>query len=116
MKVLKVIVDEVPETCMKCNHCYDNTCEITFKQLTDIRFASRPDWCPLVEEGQDAISVIREYVESVQNLISEIISACTYQDEPTAASGRYELPMRCFTDMERLSELSHEIYDSILEE
>jgi len=59
MKVLKVIVDEVPETCMKCNHCYDNTCEITFKQLTDIRFASRPDWCPLI--AIDDVPIARGY-------------------------------------------------------
>ena len=48
MRVLKVIVDEVPKSCLKCNHCYDNTCEITFKRLTNIRFDSRPEWCPLV--------------------------------------------------------------------
>lgn len=122
MKVIKVIVDKLPEGCTNCDfddYMVDNAlgeCMILGKEFEPGNSFLCPDWCPLVEEDPDAISVIREYVESVQNLISEIISACTYQDEPTAASGRYELPMRCFTDMERLSELSHEIYDSILEE
>lgn len=51
------------------------------------------------------------YARNVQDLIAEIMSACTYQDEPTAASGKYGLPKKCFDNMERLSEYSHGIYD-----
>lgn len=62
MKVIKAIVDEIPETCMKCNYSYGNTCEIMFKRFTDIRFASRPDWCPLVEQNVYAVNIIQEYI------------------------------------------------------
>ena len=51
------------------------------------------------------------YARNVQDLIAEILEACTYQDEATAASGKYGLPIKCFEHMERLRKYSHEIYD-----
>ena len=60
MKVIKVIVDELPEGCYLCDLMSyvsegDNLddifqiCHVTGKTLTDI--SKRPDWCPLVTEN-----------------------------------------------------------------
>jgi len=57
MKILKVIVDEMPKSCMVCayeNHSspfYTNpVCGILFKGIESIK--ERPSWCPLeVETG-----------------------------------------------------------------
>lgn len=51
------------------------------------------------------------YAKNVMDTIAGIISACTYQDEPAAAYGKYGLPIKCFDMMRRLTEYSHEIYD-----
>jgi hypothetical protein len=51
MKVLKVLVDKIPESCMGCSYHNDNMCGITFGRLTGIRFDARPDWCPLKKES-----------------------------------------------------------------
>ena len=65
-----------------------------------------------VMNGMDVnVIEIQAYAKSVQDLIAEIMVACTYQDEPTAASGKYGLPKKCFDDMERLSKYTHGIYD-----
>jgi hypothetical protein len=55
---------------------------------------------------------VREvYAKNVQDTVAGIIEACTYQDEPTAAAGKYGLPIKCFEMMRRLTESTHGIYD-----
>jgi hypothetical protein len=54
---------------------------------------------------------LEAFVKNVQDLICQIITACTYQDEPTAAAGKYSLPIDCFRSMEALSLASHNISD-----
>ena len=51
------------------------------------------------------------YSKNVMDTVAAIIHACTYQDEPTAAAGKYGLPIKCFDMMRRLTESSHGIYD-----
>ena len=51
------------------------------------------------------------YSKNVMDTIAAITEACTYQDEATAASGKYGLPIKCFEMMRRLTESSHGIYD-----
>jgi len=51
------------------------------------------------------------YSKNVMDTIAAITHACTYQDEATAASGKYGLPIKCFEMMRRLTESSHGIYD-----
>lgn len=38
-----------------------------------------------------------------------IIKACTYQDEPSAAAGRYGLPRACFDNLDKLIQKAHDI-------
>ena len=64
-----------------------------------------------VEQERFIWWVHQVYAKNVQDLIVEIISACTYQDEPTAVSGSYGLPLKCFEHMERISKYSHAICD-----
>lgn len=67
-----------------------------------------------VRPREDALQTeIYKYAKNVQDLIAEIIHACIYQDEPTAASGKYGLPKKCWDDMELLSKYSHDICDGI---
>jgi len=53
MKIYKVLVDELPETCSKCD-LYDSEeymCRATFKDIyecLDYPKTNRPVWCPLV--------------------------------------------------------------------
>jgi len=55
---------------------------------------------------------VREvFAKNVQDTVAGIIEACTYQDEPTAAAGKYGLPIKCFEMMRRLTESTHGIYD-----
>ena len=55
---------------------------------------------------------VREvFAKNVQDTVAGIIHACTYQDEPTAAAGKYGLPIKCFEMMRRLTESTHGIYD-----
>jgi len=82
MKILKVIVDELPESCGYCVHGYHNgvngRCSV-FGIVTlspkridaDIYETSRPDWCPLVTMGQidfDSLRATweREYYEKLK--------------------------------------------------
>ncbi len=51
------------------------------------------------------------YSKNVMDTIAGIMEACTYQDEPTAAAGKYGLPIKCFEMMRRLTESTHGIYD-----
>lgn len=53
MKVLKVIVDELPKNCFSCDFSYDRVCSVLFKRLEETRFETRPDWCPLVTEDEE---------------------------------------------------------------
>ena len=54
---------------------------------------------------------VREvFAKNVQDTVAGIIHACTYQDEPTAAAGKYGLPIKCFEMMRRLTESTHGIY------
>jgi hypothetical protein len=57
MKIIKVIVDELPINCSACdwweNHFYtafNVTCGLTKRIVRDNEFSSRPDWCPLILE------------------------------------------------------------------
>jgi len=55
---------------------------------------------------------VREvFAKKVQDTVAGIIEACTYQDEPTAAAGKYGLPIKCFEMMHSLTESTHGIYD-----
>ena len=55
---------------------------------------------------------VREvFAKKVQDTVAGIIEACTYQDEPTAAAGKYGLPIKCFEMMRSLTEYTHGIYD-----
>ena len=55
---------------------------------------------------------VREvFAKNVQDTIAGIMEACTYQDEPTAAAGKYGLPIKCFEMMRSLTEYTHGIYD-----
>ena len=55
---------------------------------------------------------VREvFAKNVQDTVAGIIHACTYQDEPTAAAGKYGLPIKCFEMMRSLTEYTHGIYD-----
>ena len=50
MKVLKVIVDEVPKSCQPCEFSVDvlNMCSLMTRELEEWGFyKERPDWCPL---------------------------------------------------------------------
>jgi hypothetical protein len=51
------------------------------------------------------------YVTNVMDTVAAINYACTYQDEPSAAAGKYGLPIKCFEMMNRLTEYSHGIND-----
>ena len=51
------------------------------------------------------------YSKNVMDTVAAITHACTYQDEATAASGKYGLPIKCFEMMRRLTESSHGICD-----
>jgi hypothetical protein len=63
-------------------------------------------------EQQRFIWWVREvFAKNVQDTVAGIIHACTYQDEPTAAAGKYGLPIKCFEMMRRLTESTHGIYD-----
>lgn len=65
MKILKVIVDEMPKGCGDCSFCYwyminpddeirsDMWCELVDKAVLSKDFTARPDWCPLVEESEE---------------------------------------------------------------
>ena len=54
---------------------------------------------------------MKDYAMRVMGVIAAINEACTYQDEPTAASGKYGLPIKCFDMLRQLTEYSHGIYD-----
>ena len=63
-------------------------------------------------QEQRFIQWVREvFAKNVQDTVAGIIEACTYQDEPTAAAGKYGLPIKCFEMMRRLTESTHGIYD-----
>ena len=51
MKVLKVIVDEMPSCCAMCDYFNDElgACNLMIEEI-DIKIyqQSKPDWCPLV--------------------------------------------------------------------
>ena len=57
MKVIKIVVDELPELCTKCwfsghaDYEFEDRwwCEGIIKKNNDIEnpYKSRPDWCPL---------------------------------------------------------------------
>ena len=56
MKILKVIVDEVPDGCLYCDlsSVWDSTkskCRLNGKKLFYENKSERPDWCPLVAEA-----------------------------------------------------------------
>jgi hypothetical protein len=62
MKVIKVIVDELPENCTVCQ--FSNwrqkgrllECDCMNKLIDhDIGWSTRPDWCPLVELDYDKL-------------------------------------------------------------
>ena len=67
MKVLKVIVDEVPESCFLCRGAVrkdkDYNCGVVLRELSRNDFKKRPDWCPLVVEKKYkcALCHLREY-------------------------------------------------------
>ena len=51
MKVIKVLVDEMPESCKECiypnwNSLGDRYCQAALRIIYDDK--KRPDWCPLV--------------------------------------------------------------------
>jgi hypothetical protein len=49
MKVIKVVVDELPEGCLHClflDMVYGNECPLNDKKIDNIH--TRPDWCPLM--------------------------------------------------------------------
>ena len=63
-------------------------------------------------QEQRFILWVREvFAKNVLDTVAGIIEACTYQDEPTAAAGKYGLPIKCFDMMRRLTESTHGIYD-----
>ena len=62
MRVIKVIVDELPEGCKYCEFGKSGygICQITKREIWytsdngmfDYLFSKRPDWCPLVAENE----------------------------------------------------------------
>lgn len=66
MKVLKVIVDEIPSCCRVCEYLVRNSmlastpngchCGLTAKFMTIEMTETRPDWCPLVASEDLAVS------------------------------------------------------------
>ena len=53
MKVLKVIVDEMPEGCSKCGLMGAWSCTIRDKYFRPEYHLTRPDWCPLEVETDE---------------------------------------------------------------
>ena len=56
MKVIKVIVDELPESCKECiypnwNSLGDRYCQVALRLIYDDK--KRPDWCPLRLESEE---------------------------------------------------------------
>lgn len=71
MKVIRVVVDELPKNCFSCDFSYDRVCSVLFKRLEETRFETRPDWCPLVTMGQIDFDSLRatwekEYYEKLK--------------------------------------------------
>ena len=69
MKIIKVIVDELPESCFHCRGAYDDPvngymCNVMIKVLyPKDDFDKRPDWCPLVTQEQ----VLRDFASPFAN-------------------------------------------------
>jgi hypothetical protein len=78
MKILKVIVDEVPKSCFWCDLCTQSSdvgsmlvtynCNIVGKSVDAWESdGKRPDWCPLVAELTDDeyfYKYRKEFIES----------------------------------------------------
>ena len=54
MKIIKVIVDELPRACINCGWADHNSC--TLRQCREFimedLYKSRPNWCPLILRHQ----------------------------------------------------------------
>jgi hypothetical protein len=62
MKVLKVIVDELPDSCQECKFLDDMTgvghwCMVDGDYREPPDTAVRPDWCPLMVEGEMVVVI-----------------------------------------------------------
>lgn len=74
MKVIKVIVDEMPDSCGFCPLCggvknrqkyiteRELFCNVRFEYLTYENMMCRPDWCPLMT--QKRLLKLWEYAET----------------------------------------------------
>lgn len=66
MKVVKVIVDELPESCYVCDGAdfaeYSNMCWYVNEMLESTRYWQRPDWCPLIT--LERLMKLWEYAET----------------------------------------------------
>ena len=69
MKVIKVIVDKVPESCKECiypnwNSLGDRYCQAALRIIYDDK--KRPDWCPLVVNNGATIEEIAEHYKEIE--------------------------------------------------
>ena len=64
MKIIRVIVDEMPENCFECDFEAIEMCSLMYKPLDCTRYATRDDRCPLVEKD-----CVESFVTQIDNVI-----------------------------------------------
>ena len=99
--------DEIADTMDEIHNGYGKLLEENAKlrlELHTLRFKES-------QEQRFIWWVWNVYAKNVMDTACAIIQACTYQDEPTAASGKYGLPKSCFEMLERLTQYTHGIND-----
>ena len=69
MKVIKVLVDEMPENCKECiypnwNSLGDRYCQAALRIIYDDK--KRPDWCPLIKDDDYVAKRIDELTEEFE--------------------------------------------------
>ena len=82
MKILRVIVDELPEYCQLCTYhkgeTYSfvaNVCTLIDKvvEVEQLFEKSYPDWCPLVSKGQIQKLIVTPSYDNAWDMVSFVL-------------------------------------------
>ena len=71
MKIIKVIVDEVPESCFECVFEAIEMCSLMYEELDSTRYDHRPNWCPLIKKEQSVKAVLCDICGNTMKIESE---------------------------------------------
>ena len=77
MKVIKVIVDKVPESCKECiypnwNSLGDRYCQAALRIIYDVH--TRPDWCPLILSTDIEVWEVTRPPESEECILYSVVN------------------------------------------